>query len=400
MKSFMLSVAVFMALAGAVRSQSLLAGLERGGSMRLQPFDTAILDSGEPRNDLPCEVIPFKSQLDFDFLFQTGYRVSIPRKELAGSVNELTVLFRAVSRRRPDEPVYFAQKLRVPAMEENAEGAAVLTGEFLVGEGKYHVDWLVRDFQGRVCARFWDVEAKGSAGEASPDLAQDVIQPATPTPFQEDRPVVRERPDRLLHVKVIVNFAPQSLTGTSLGPEDLNGLVAILRKIGHEPRIGRYSIVACSLQAQQVFYRQESAPRIDLPALGEALQAVNLATIHFQQLEKNRETAFFSSLVAEEMIKDHADGLIFVGPKYPLDSDLPREVMDRLRGFDSPLFYMNYSLNPLSYPWRDAIGKIVKQLHGIEYTITCPRDLLSAWTDIVPRLLRARKTPAGTKAEF
>ncbi len=56
----------------------------------IRPF----LRRGEPRQDLPCSVISIKPVLGFDLRFHSGYEVSVPLKELAGSENMLTILFR------------------------------------------------------------------------------------------------------------------------------------------------------------------------------------------------------------------------------------------------------------------------------------------------------------------
>jgi len=61
-----------------------------------------------------------------------------------------------------------------------------------------------------------------------------------------------------------------------------------------------------------------------------------------------------------------------------------------LKDLEAPVFYLNYSVDPYSYPRRDVIGHLVKQLHGVEYTITQPRDLFNAWSDIVMRLVSGK----------
>jgi hypothetical protein len=55
-----------------------------------------------------------------------------------------------------------------------------------------------------------------------------------------------------------------------------------------------------------------------------------------------------------------------------------------------PVFYMNYNAFPQQVPWRDAIGTAVKQLKGYEYTISRPRDLWFAWTEIMSRIVKFR----------
>jgi hypothetical protein len=61
---------------------------------------------------------------------------------------------------------------------------------------------------------------------------------------------------------------------------------------------------------------------------------------------------------------------------------------------------MNYTLNPLSNPWRDAIGNVVRFFRGTEYTITRPRDLWFAVGEMVTRVVkwkgeRQRSVAAG-----
>ena len=129
---------------------------EPGGAVRLFGTDAAILESQESRKDLPCTVVPAKAALGFDLKFHAGYDVSVPLKELAGSENRLTMVFRVVPEDHPDEPVYFSQHVSVPAIEDNAHGDAVLQGTVDVGEGKYHVDWMMRDRLERVCSSNWE----------------------------------------------------------------------------------------------------------------------------------------------------------------------------------------------------------------------------------------------------
>jgi hypothetical protein len=389
-----LMVLIAFLTGGIAHGQSLIVGDEPGAPVRLLTYDASVLDMQEPRTDLGCSVSSFKPELGFDFLFHAGYRVTIPMKELTGSGDMLTILVRVRSDKRPDDAVYFNQKVRIPKMGENPAGTAALDGFFELGEGKYHVDWMMRDRSERVCARFWSVEAKatGKDSSLSQGLTQDAIQPAESTPFHEDEASERREVGGPLNVKVIVNFASKNQDAAVLGTDDLEGLASILRKIGHEPRIGNFSVVACSVQARQVLYRQQNAPRIDLPALGSALKSLNLASVDAKQLAlKNGETEFLARLIEEETQGDQLDALIFVSPKYPLDANVSKEVIERLKDFERPVFYLNYNLTPTAYPWRDQIGRLVKHLHGVEYSITRPLDLFNAWSDIISRLLSVKQ---------
>ena len=50
--------------------------------------------------------------------------------------------------------------MRVPAIEEDAKGDAYFQGGFDIGEGKYKVEWLMRDRTERVCSSSWEVEVQ------------------------------------------------------------------------------------------------------------------------------------------------------------------------------------------------------------------------------------------------
>ena len=156
---WMLAGLILTLFAGPAARQILIHG--SGPHQRANIFnaDLAVLESGELRKDLPCTVTPSKPALGFDLKFHAGYQVTVPLRELAGTENMLNIVFRVSPQDHPDEPVYFMQHLRVPPIEEDAKGDAYLQGAFDVGEGSYHVDWLMRDRTERVCSSNWDSEA-------------------------------------------------------------------------------------------------------------------------------------------------------------------------------------------------------------------------------------------------
>jgi hypothetical protein len=227
-----------------------------------------------------------------------------------------------------------------------------------------------------------------------------VIQPNTAAAadretFKEEPPVDRaadaHQGETPLNVKVLVNFAPQNSRSATLQPLDMNALVAILRNIAREPRIGKFSLVAFNMQQQQVLYRQEASEQIDFPSLGDALASLKLGTVDLKKLsQKHGDTEFLTDLISQEMkdSKGRPDALIFAGPKVMLDENVPQESLKEIGQVEYPLFYMNYNFNPQSNPWRDAIGTTVKFFKGAEYTISRPPDLWHAWTEIMSRIVK------------
>ena len=388
-------VCVLTLTGGGLAAQVLMPASSPGGSVRLFNTDAAILEARETRKDLGCTVTPVKPQLGFDLKFHGGYEVSLPLKELAGSDNLLTMVFRVAPDRKPDDAVYFSQRWNVPLIDMDAGGNALLTGTFDLGEGKYHVDWLMRDRSERICSFNWDAEASlpSRDKQIALDIAANAVQPADTEPFKQEPPVTRETKDTPLNVKVMVNFAPQDSLSASLEPIDTHALLSILRSIAREPRIHKFSIVAFNMQEQRVIYRQESASEIDFPALGEAVRSLNLGTVDLKRLvQKHGDADFIGSFLTQEIKddKDEPDAVIIAGPKVTVEGSVPQEALKQMGDLKFPVFYMNYNLNPQANPWRDAIGAAVKILKGAEFTISRPRDLFFAWTEIIGRIVKFR----------
>jgi hypothetical protein len=388
-----------------VRAQVPIAASGPSSTVNVFNSDLAVLEAGEERKDLPCSAVQIKPTLGFDLRFHSGYEVSVPLKELAGTENLLTIVFRVASlaaEKEKEQPQYFSQRVKVPSIDSEARGDAYLQGAFDVGEGKYHVDWLMRDRSERVCASSWDSDAALAAKDRQMNLVipAGAIQRSDFEQFKEEPPVQRTQGEAPLNIKLLVNFAPQNSLSATLQPLDTAALVSILRSLSREPRIGKFSVIAFNMQEQKVLYRQDGADRIDFPALGDALTRLNLGTINLKKLgQKHADTEFLTELIQKECAGQPAnrpDALIFAGPKVMLDANVPEESLKQISDVDYPVFYMNYNLNPQAVPWKDAISRTVKHFNGREYTITRPRDLWFAVSEMVTHIVKSRNAPRSS----
>jgi hypothetical protein len=375
-------------------AQQFMTGSGPGGTVRMINTDMAVMEMKEVRKDLPCTVTPSKTNLGFDLKFHSGYEVTVPMRDLAGPENLLTIIFRITAEGKKEDPLYFTQRVKVPAIEEDAKGEAYLQGVFDVGEGKYHVDWLMRDRSERVCSFYWDTEAQLLAKDRpiTVDIPPQTVRASETEQFREEPPVERNTADGNLSVKVLVNFAPQNSRSATLQPVDTSALVSILRTISRDPRIQRFTVVAFNLQEERVVYRQQEAEKIDFPKLGDALETLKLGTVDVKKLAQKRgETEFLTDLIRTETSGEkHSDALIFAGPKAMLEANVPTEALKEV-DLDSPVFYLNYNLNPQSVPWRDSIGHAVKYFKGQEFTISRPRDVWFAVSEIVSRVVKSKQ---------
>ncbi|MGH9672356.1 MAG: acetyltransferase, partial [Bryobacteraceae bacterium] len=318
------------------------------GVVRVHNTDLAVLESREDRQDLPCQVTPSKPLVGFDMRFHSGYEVTLPLREIAGSENMLTVLFRVSPVNRAEDSTYFVQRIRVPSLEPDAKGDASLHGSFDVGEGKYQVDWLMRDRAERVCAHNWEFEAVLPGRDRNMNLVimPGAIQAGEPEQFQPEPPVERSSTEAPLTVKVLMNYAPQKRFAPAMQPIDSVALISILRSISREPRFGKFSLVAFNLDERRVVYRQNTADKIDFPTLGQALTSLSFGTVRLEHLaNKKGEAEFLADLLKSEVPdSDQPDALIFAGPKVLLDNNVPPDELKELGEIDYPVFYMNYNL--------------------------------------------------------
>lgn len=366
------------------------------GPVRLVGSDLAVLEAQDVRKEINCTVTPEKPALGFDLRYHAGFSVTVPLKELAGDENSLTILFRVTPLGRSAEPAFFIQRYTVPSIAEDAGGDAFLQGSLDLGEGNYHVDWLMRDRVQRVCSSYWDMEAALSSKDRDMKLQMPpgAIEAAHIEQFTQEPPVARVLDKTPLNIKVLVNFAPQNFGASTMRPQDTSALVSILRQLAREPQFGKYSVVAFNIQEQRVIYRQESEDSIDFPALGEALGTVKLGIVEAAKLQrKHGDTEFLTELIQKEMSgEDHPDALIFAGPKIMLDASVPEEALKPLTDVDYPIFYMNYALNPQETPWRDSIGRAIRVFRGTEFTITRPRDMWFSVSDMITRIVKSSYT--------
>jgi hypothetical protein len=390
--------------AACLPAQTLMRGIGSEGNVQLIGNDAATLDTAsDQKKDLPCTVTPIKPLLGFDLRFHSGYDISLPLHELAGDGDLLTIIFRVTAAADKDSPKYFAQRYNVPKIEEDARGDANLGGGFDIGEGDYHVDWLMRDHIERVCSSSWDITAAINPRDQNMKLpiAAHAIDQSNTDFFKDEPPVTRAKPEESYRIKILVNYAPQQGFAASMQPLDTSALTSILRHIQRDPKVQRFSLVAFNMNEQRVVYRQEDADHIDFPALGKALSSLKFGMIDVRKLnDPHSGSDFLAKLVTAELGNNKSDAVVFAGPKIAFDDNVPADNLRDLTGVQYPVFYMNYNQTPVQNPWRDPIGNIVKRLRGNEYTITRPRDLWISWSDIMTRISKLKLVSgAGTSSQ-
>ena len=280
-----------MAGVAGVSAQTPIRGAGPDGSVQLIGNDAAWLDTAsDNKRDLPCTVTPVKPILGFDLRFHSGYDIAMPlvREVVQGDGDLLTIIFRVTSAADKNSPKYFSHKYNVPRLEEDAKGDANLGGGFDIGEGDYHVDWLMRDRIERVCFfQLGDITAALQPRDQGMKLpiVPHTIEASSTDFLRKNRRSTRAKPEESFRVKILVNYAPQQGYAASMQPLDTVALMSILRHIQREPRrFRRFSLVAFNMNEQRVVYRQEDADHIDFPALGKALSSLKFGMVDVKKL--------------------------------------------------------------------------------------------------------------------
>jgi hypothetical protein len=360
------------------------------------PTDAATFPHGNLRNKLPCKALPVKPQVGFDLRFHSGYTVTIPLRKLSGAGHRFRLLTRVTPVARPQAARYFADWFSVPPLQSGLHGEASVDGKFVLGPGRYTVDWIMREGAGRVCSDHWRLEAK------APDWLEQGVTPVAPNliteypkdPFTRASPAKRVSQDRPLHVKLLVNFSPSDASGVTLKSWEIRAIVSIMRSVTREPQFGRFSLVAFSTSEERILFRQNDVLAIDFQTLGKVVNGLSFGTIDYERLtDPMSEARFLGGLLTEEARgrEGPKDAIIIIGPKVMTDKKNLRQTLRSTVGPSCPIFYLNYNSDPRRNPWRDALSAALKVYRGFEYAIAKPRDLASALGDMRSRLSSPRR---------
>jgi hypothetical protein len=385
----------------AAQGQQLIRTSVGGSELHLTHSDIAVLGAEVQRSDLPCTVEPLDPQLEYDLAFQAGYVARVPLAAIAGSGNELRVLFRIQPLDAEGaEPTYFRERYPVPKIDEGAAGEATLPGKYRLGPGRYKVSWLMRDRAERVCASSWEIRAETLEGfeklAASPESSK--ISESTDEIFVEDPPI-RRAAGKLLHVKLMVSFSPVDLTKVKLSEYDMRAVVSMLRVLAREPQIGEFSVVAFNAHEERVIYESSRTTRIDFKELGEAVNSSVSGMVNIEQLqdeesgEKFVKTMFEQHLTRAGIAQQDAeppDAVIFLGPKVVFEKPASAALLAESARLQVPVFHIIYNRNPRSYPWKDVVSAGLKNFDIREFDITGARDFGHAMQELVEILARLR----------
>ena len=337
-------------------------------------------DSGvrEPDN-IDCKAYIGRPALDFEFRFFAPYSVALPVRQLAGPARRLGLTVRVTPLSMEDaEPVSFSADIELNEIPDTVRGNIEHNASFVVGPGRYGVEWELRDTLGNNCLLRWEIEAKPRRSERDVrfSMAPGEVGDSRIFLFRPEEVRFDEQAGRPLRIKVFLNFdAWRRRRAAGVRLFEFLPRIGALRALSRHPRIGNLSMVVYSFQEQKVLHRHDLQDRFDFPELREAIDELSPALVAFEQLGKYKQRDFFTQMLLDELPgEEPVDAYIFVGPDAEYGRKPQAERLAEIGELGAPVFGLVSS----RAAWKGLVGNAVKAFDGRLYRYSGPQQLSEA----------------------
>jgi hypothetical protein len=342
---------------------------------------------------LKCSLDQWSPTLGFDFRFVTGYAIGCRLSVFEGKQVTLINYVRVTP--EGSAPTLLASVYRIPEITpemlrlaggklEKMKNEFAMSGAFCVGEGRYSVEVLVRDSQGRTFRKKWRLHVAARHSERDVRLA---MKPLTVTAIdQSSWQTVSSLKGGNLRLTILLDAAPINPYQSRLHAWDraflLECIYSLLRQTPHQS----VRLVAFNLEQQREVFRANPFDSAAFLHLSRALEDIETASISVQALKQRHSPLLLAALAGEELkAAEHSDAVIFLGPNSRMDVDIRAGIFTENRPLNPPFFYFEY------FPWQgsdfpDAIERLTKAADGKTYQIHSPAELDQAIEKMLAQL--------------
>jgi hypothetical protein len=333
---------------------------------------------------LRCDPSYMRPVLNFSFRFQAGYVVRVPMDQYQGPGHTWVVMQRITPEADPARVVYMADKFLLPDIPKTTMELPVVGG-YLLGEGRYHVQWMMFDDVGRVAVKEWTLEAGRSYADRNVKIAmppgtvaETSLRGAAATHPSDDAAAIR--------LTVLLDAAPMSSRRMRLRANDrimlLGGLSALLERVPTRS----VRLVVFNLDQQKELYRSADFTLKDLDSVGQVINQTELGLVDYHILQHPKgHLDFLAGLMNREVRESEpSDVVLVLGPKPHFTDKIPSEALEKIGG--SPRFlYLQYQpfLQTRS-ELPDTIRQAVKTMRGKTLIVHTPADFAKG-IDLVER---------------
>lgn len=337
---------------------------------------------------LRCEVTPVQPALDFRFRFQTGYSINVPMDQYYGP-NHAWVIATRVTLPNGKPAAYLVARVHLPDVPATKIKVNMFGG-FLVGAGRYHVEWAMYDDTDRVCRKEWNIEAKLKHGEhnVTPDIPPGIVGDFSGRGLPEQ---TRAHDDAApFRLTILLHAVPSSPRRTSLRNNDRILLMSTLASLAGSVPALSVRLAVFNLDKQRVVFNQEDFKLESLGRVAQALNDMELDAVDYRTLQNpTGHIDLLSDLINRELASPKpSDAVVFLGPASRYVDQIPSSAVDaaasKLR-----FFYFQYRPLRMRGPMLpDSITNAVERVKGRLIHITSPADFANA----IVQLKRAAAT--------
>jgi hypothetical protein len=332
--------------------------------------------TGKIERPLRCSANKYPATLGFDFRYWTGLDMTLDLNQFLPLKpgRRLYLLFRVTPEGRPSR--YFMQRQFMPASAGQFPPNAKLKdlqislgGGIHLGAGKYKIEAVAADQDGRACRQRWKVEAKEVA---EPLLQEPLTVETLPPPKPRIPGEVRQR------VAIVANadtFGPRRYSG-KLGSRDRNLLVASLQSLADTWDTADFSLHLLHLERRKLLLTEPRLEQASFEKIDEALRKLDNSTVDLESLKQGARADFFAQFV-ERRLADWSghDAVIFIGPAWRWFDKLPDAARKRYK--DLPKLY-HLAFTPTRLFPENLFKQFVAAQDGQVLPVHLPQDLARA----------------------
>jgi hypothetical protein len=344
---------------------------------------------------LRCEVTPIKPSLNFSFRFQAGYVVRVPLNQYSGAGHGWAILTKVTPEGGGEKPVYLGTRVTLPPIPKTKVNVEV-GGGYLLGEGRYDVDWTLVDDSGRVCRSSWQVDAKLGRHERQLNLAmpRDTVADFT----------LRGRSNRTrgaddaapVRLTVLLDAAPLVPFRTRLRASDRVILLGLLSSLLERVPTRSVRLVIFNLEQQKTLLRQDAFAPNALGRVAQALNSVELGLVDYHVLQNpHGRVDFLAGLINQELRAEApSDVVVILGPETRYGDKVPQAALEETHGAVPQFFDLQFKAYTRAVPsLPDSIALATATLKGKTIAIRTPADFAKAIEQI-----EHRSRPGGTES--
>jgi len=333
---------------------------------------------GSFENDKPmqCHVHPVPARLNYSFRLQAGYVVTVPLKQYRGPNHALAILAKVTP--EGGQPTYFATGVKLPNIPKT-KNEMELGGVYLVGEGRYTVDWVLFDEASRVCRKSWRFEAKLDPAERSLKLG---IPPQTVKELSFRRWSAAGKSDDdvrpIRKLTVFLHAAPIVTRSIRFRAQDRGILLSSLASLLETLPARSVRLVVFNLDQQKELFREDALTPHAFDQAAESMNNLQLQLVDYRVLQnRGGHVSLLTDLVNKELqAAEPSDAVIFLGPTARYFDKIPEFGPSA----NTPrFFYLQYKpFYGRGADFPDSIEFAVKKVRGKAMLIHTPDEFAKA----------------------